>query len=165
MKAHNFAVALCLASGFASANLSAHESTHAHSETRSASADQMPWGIAGDVDQATQTITVGMADNMRFTPERIQVREGETVKFIVRNDGKMLHEFVLGTEASNAEHSAMMRKSPGMEHDEPYMSHVSPGTTGALVWTFNRQGEFEYACLLPGHYEAGMKGRVRVIAK
>ena len=165
MKKQSLALAVCVVLGFAGAELSAHESKHTQSDTMHAPAEQMPWGIAGDADGATRTIAVSMADNMRFAPDRIEVREGETVKFLVRNDGKALHEFVLGTAASNAQHAAMMRKFPGMEHDEPHMAHVGAGKVGALVWTFNRQGEFEYACLIPGHYEAGMKGRVRVLAK
>jgi len=55
-----------------------------------------------------------------------------------------------------------MRKHPNMEHDEPYMAHVSPGKKGQIVWTFNRAGEFEFACLIPGHFEAGMIGRIVV---
>lgn len=165
MKKQTLVLAVCVVLGFTGPQLSAHESTYAQVDTRQGPAEQMPWGIAGNADEATRTIAVSMADNMRFAPGDIEVREGETVKFVVRNGGKTLHEFVLGTQASNAQHAAMMLKFPGMEHDEPHMAHVDAGKAGALVWTFNRQGEFEYACLIPGHYEAGMKGRVRVLAK
>ena len=103
-----------------------------------------------------------MADNMRYTPDRIEVRLGETVRFVHRNDGKVLHEFVIGTKKDLEEHAAMMRKYPGMEHDEPYMAHVAAGKSAEMIWTFNRAGEFDFACLIPGHFEAGMVGRIIV---
>ncbi|MFN0182583.1 MAG: cupredoxin domain-containing protein [Aquabacterium sp.] len=125
--------------------------------------EQKDWGIAGDARHARRTIEVGMADNMRFTPARIEVRLGETVKFVVRNSGKLMHEFVIGTKAENAQHAALMVKFPNMEHDEPYMAHVPPGKTGEIVWTFNRAGEFEFACLIAGHYQGGMVGTIKVV--
>lgn len=126
--------------------------------------EQKDWGIAGEAKQARRSIEVGMADNMRFTPDRIDVRQGETVKFVARNGGKVLHEFVIGTKKENEAHAAMMVKFPTMEHDEPYMAHVPPGKTGEIVWTFNRAGEFEFACLIAGHYQAGMVGTIAVAA-
>lgn len=126
--------------------------------------EQKPWGIAGDAKAVTRTITVTMTDNMRFTPDRIEIRQGETVKFVVKNAGKMLHEFVIGTKTDLDEHAALMVKFPGMEHDEPYMAHVAAGKSGDLVWNFNRAGEFDFACLIAGHYQAGMVGKINVIA-
>ena len=126
--------------------------------------EQKDWGIAGDAKDAKRSIEVGMADNMRFTPARIEVRQGETVKFVVRNTGKVMHEFVIGTKAENGKHAEMMVKFPNMEHDEPYMAHVPPGKTGEIVWTFNRAGEFEFACLIAGHYQGGMVGSIEVAA-
>jgi uncharacterized cupredoxin-like copper-binding protein len=126
--------------------------------------EQMDWGIAGDVAAASRSVEVSMADNMRFTPERITVKLGETVRFVVRNKGKQMHEFVVGTQSENARHAALMLKFPNMEHDAPYMAHVPPGKTGQIVWTFNRAGEFEFACLIEGHYQAGMVGRISVSA-
>ena len=124
--------------------------------------EQKPWGIAADPAEATRTIEVSMSDAMRFTPESITVEEGETVRFVVANDGEVMHEFVLGTTETNDEHAAMMVKFPGMEHDEPYMAHVAPGETGEIVWTFNRAGDFAFACLIAGHYQAGMVGDIAV---
>ncbi|MDP1645037.1 MAG: cupredoxin family protein [Thiobacillus sp.] len=124
--------------------------------------EQKDWGIAGDAKNAKRSIDVSMADNMRFTPDRIEVRQGETVKFVVRNSGKVMHEFVIGTKAENAKHAEMMVKFPNMEHDEPYMAHVGPSKTGEIVWTFNRAGNFEFACLIAGHYQGGMVGTVKV---
>jgi uncharacterized cupredoxin-like copper-binding protein len=126
--------------------------------------EQKDWGIAGEAKKAGRTIEVGMADSMRFSPDRIEVRRGETVRFVVRNRGRVMHEFVIGTAAENARHAELMLKFPGMEHDEPYMAHVAPGKTGEIVWTFNRAGEFEFACLIAGHYQAGMVGSIRVVA-
>ena len=126
--------------------------------------EQKDWGIAGDAERAKRSIAVGMADNMRFTPARIDVRQGETVKFVVRNTGKVMHEFVIGTKAENAKHADLMVKFPNMEHDEPYMAHVPPGKTGEIVWTFNRAGEFEFACLIAGHYQGGMVGTIKVVS-
>ena len=126
--------------------------------------EQKDWGIAGDAAQAKRSIDVGKSDTMRFTPERISVKLGETVRFVARNDGKQMHEFVIGTKAENAKHAELMLKFPNMEHDEPYMAHVPPGKTGQIVWTFNRAGTFEFACLIAGHYQAGMVGTITVSA-
>lgn len=127
--------------------------------------EQKAWGIAGRRADATRTITVKMADTMRFTPDAVQVRQGETIRFVIRNTGKLLHEFVIGTRAGNDEHAALMLRFPGMEHDEPYMAHVGPGKTGEIVWTFNRPGAFDFACLIAGHYQAGMVGQIVVSAR
>ena len=124
--------------------------------------EQKAWGVAGDASAAHRTIEVRMLDSMRFSPARIDVRRGETVRFVVRNEGRMLHEFVIGTRKENDAHAALMMKFPDMEHDEPYMAHVGPGQTGEIVWTFNRRGEFDFACLIAGHYQAGMVGRIVV---
>lgn len=127
--------------------------------------EQKPWGVAGDARKAVRTVEVKMTDDMRFTPGLIQVRQGETIRLVHLNDGKVMHEFVLGTRQELDEHAALMKKFPNMEHDEPYMAHVGPGKTGEIVWTFNRVGDFDFACLLPGHYEAGMVGKIRVVAR
>jgi uncharacterized cupredoxin-like copper-binding protein len=127
--------------------------------------EQMDWGVAGDAAAARRHIEVGMTDNMRFTPERIAIKQDETVRFVIRNRGKVMHEFVIGTKAENAKHAELMVKFPDMEHDAPYMAHVAPGKTGRIVWTFNRVGEFEFACLIAGHFQAGMVGRVSVSAQ
>ena len=124
--------------------------------------EQKDWGIAGDAKAAKRTIEVSMTDNMRFSPERIEVTQGETVRLVVKNSGKVMHEMVLGTKKELDEHAALMAKFPTMEHDEPYMTHVGPDKTGEIVWTFNRLGEFDFACLIAGHYQAGMVGKIRV---
>ncbi len=125
-------------------------------------AEQKEWGVAGDVRAVRRTIDVRMSDDMRFSPDRIDIRLGETVRFRVHNRGRVMHEFVIGTPAENAKHAELMVKFPDMEHDEPHMAHVAPGKTGEIVWRFNRPGQFEFACLIAGHYQSGMVGRIHV---
>jgi uncharacterized cupredoxin-like copper-binding protein len=120
------------------------------------------FGREGDPAKATRTIRVDMSDGMRFTPADITVKRGETVKLVATNKGKVLHEMVLGTSDELRKHAEMMKKFPGMEHDEPHMAHVKPGKSGAIVWQFTQAGEFQFACLIPGHFEAGMVGKVIV---
>ena len=124
--------------------------------------EQKEWGIAGDARAVNRTVEIRMSDTMRFTPNRIEVKQGETIRFVHKNDGKIVHEFVIGTKKELEEHAALMQKFPNMEHDEPYMAHVAPGKTGEVIWMFNRAGDFEFACLIPGHYQAGMVGKVKV---
>ena len=126
--------------------------------------EQKDWGIAGDAKAGMRTVEFRMTDNMRFSPDKLEVRQGETVKLVLRNSGAVMHEFVLGTKKELEAHAALMVKFPTMEHSEPYMAHVAPGKTGEIVWTFNRAGDFDFACLMAGHYGAGMVGRVKVVA-
>jgi uncharacterized cupredoxin-like copper-binding protein len=151
--------------GFAFTGTAAHGHGDQHGKDKTfdaAGAEQKEFGKAGDPKKSTRTIRLTMDDNMRFTPNAITVRQGETVKFIVANKGKILHEMVIGTMQELQQHAAMMRKFPGMEHDEPQMAHVGPGKSQSLVWTFNRPGEFKFACLIAGHFEAGMTGTISV---
>jgi uncharacterized cupredoxin-like copper-binding protein len=145
--------------------------TFSHENTKQADSrpalvvkEQKDWGIAGDAKSATRNITLSMGDNMRFTPDKLSFKQGETVRFVVQNKGKMLHELVIGNRQELEAHAAMMLKFPAMEHDEPYMAHVPAGKAGDLVWTFNRPGEFDFACLIAGHYQAGMVGKITVTA-
>ena len=124
--------------------------------------EQKAWGIAGDAKNAQRTITLNMTDDMRFAPSHFSVKKGETLNLRVVNKGQVMHEMVLGTQASLDEHAQMMLKYPGMEHAEPYMAHVAPGQSEDLVWSFNRAGNFDFACLIAGHYQAGMTGRFTV---
>lgn len=126
--------------------------------------EQKDWGIAGDAQRVGRTIQLTMTDTMRFSPERIEVKQGETVRFVIVNTGKMLHEMVIGTRKELDAHAALMAKFPTMEHDEPYQAHVAAGKAGELVWNFNRAGDFDFACLIAGHYQAGMVGKIRVAA-
>jgi uncharacterized cupredoxin-like copper-binding protein len=162
---HTQSYLLALASALVVGSTAAHahgNAEHTMSTEAPTKHEQKPWGIAGERTSARRMVEIGMTDAMRFVPEHIEVRLGETIRFVHRNDGKVLHEFVLGTKTELDEHAAMMKKFPGMEHDEPYMAHVPPGETREIVWTFNRAGTFDFACLIPGHYDAGMVGRVVV---
>ena len=127
--------------------------------------EQKPWGIAGDAQAVTRTITIRMTDDMRFAPSRIEVREGETIRLRAENRGRLLHEIVIGTRAELDAHAALMAQHPGMEHDEPYMAHVAAGKKGDIVWQFNSAGEFDFACLIAGHYQAGMTGTITVLPR
>lgn len=129
-----------------------------------ATREQQPWGIAGEARRVTRTVELRMLDTMRFVPDRIAVKLGQTLRLRIRNTGAVLHELVIGTPAALDEHAALMARFPDMQHDEPWMSHVPPGQTGEIVWTFNRAGEFAFACLIAGHYQAGMVGRITVRA-
>jgi uncharacterized cupredoxin-like copper-binding protein len=141
------------------------DATHAAKKPAVVKKEQKEWGIAGDRKAVKFTVEHKMLDSMRFTPDKVDVKVGDTVRFVIKNDGKQMHEFVLGTKKELDEHAALMLKFPDMEHDEPYMAHVAPGKTGEVIWTFNRPGEFDFACLIPGHYQAGMIGKIRVAAK
>lgn len=127
--------------------------------------EQTAWGIAGERSAVNRTITSAMLDQMRFSPERIEVKQGETIRFVLKNGGKLKHEFVIGTREELDAHAALMKKFPKMEHDQPYMAHVAPGKTGEVIWTFNQPGDFNFACLIGGHYQAGMIGSIKVVAK
>ncbi len=136
----------------------------AHEKNATGKKEQKPWGIGGDAKAVKRTIAVGMSDQMRFTPDKIEVKQGETIRFAIKNNGKLMHEFVIGDKKDLDEHAALMVKFPNMEHDEPYMAHVAPGKTGQIIWNFNRAGEFDFACLMAGHYQAGMVGKIKVSA-
>lgn len=127
--------------------------------------EQKAWGIAGDARAVTRTITLRMTDDMRFTPRHIEVREGETIRLRARNKGQVLHEIVLGTQTDLDAHAAQMSQHPGMQHDGPSMAHVKAGQQGDIVWTFNRPGRFDFACLIAGHYQSGMTGTITVVPR
>ena len=142
----------------------AHQDKHAPGNSV-VKKEQKSWGIAGDVKAVTRSITVSMSDTMRFNPTQMNIKQGETIRFVIKNAGKVMHEMVLGTQKDLDDHAALMLKFPGMEHDEPYMAHVGPGKTGQIIWTFNRAGDFDFACLIAGHYQAGMVGKINVTAR
>lgn len=129
---------------------------------RAISTEEKPFGREGDPKNAARIVNVDMSDKMRFSPASLTIRQGETVRFVVKNSGRIMHEMVIGTMRELKEHADLMKKHPGMEHDEPYMAHVAPGKTERIVWQFTKPGEFHYGCLIPGHFEAGMVGRIIV---
>ncbi|MBC7499258.1 MAG: cupredoxin family protein [Herminiimonas sp.] len=121
-------------------------------------------GKAGDSKDVVRTINVDMTDTMRFSPSSFTAKQGETVRFVVTNSGKLKHEMVLGTRKELKEHSELMKKNPEMEHDDPNQITIAPGGKGEIVWQFTQAGKVDFACLQPGHYDAGMKGDVKVSA-
>lgn len=151
------APSLLLALAATVAHASGDHGPHAHAATA-----RQPWGVPADASRATRTIEIAAGDDMRFQPSSIQVRRGETVRFVLHNTGKLAHEWVLGSGESLEAHAKAMREQPAMAHDEPGTVQVAPGATATLAWTFDRTGRFGFACLLPGHLEAGMKGAIVV---
>lgn len=115
-------------------------------------------GMAGDPAKVSRTIAVEMNDDMRFNPDKVTVKAGETIRFFLVNKGKVPHEMVIGTASEIEEHADMMRKMPGMAHKEANQINLAPGQRGGIVWQFAKAGTFTYACLVPGHKEAGMVG-------
>ena len=126
--------------------------------------DQSAIGEPGKAARISRTVRIDMSDAMRYTPASINARQGETIRFVIKNSGKLKHEWVLGTEKELKEHYEVMKKFPEMEHDDPNMVTVAPGGISEVVWKFTKAGKIDFACLQPGHYDAGMKGAVAVAA-
>ncbi|WP_439498973.1 cupredoxin domain-containing protein [Bosea sp. (in: a-proteobacteria)] len=123
------------------------------------------YGKAGDPKKPARVVSVVMAEKdgkMSFIPDRIEVRRGEQVKFALRNNGELDHELVLATLEENLKHAIEMQKNPDMEHDDPNAKRLAPKKTGEIVWQFTKAGEFDFSCLIPGHREAGMTGKIIV---
>lgn len=147
-------IALVLSgTAFASGN---HAGGHGHGDEESAI------GKPGVASKVSRTVTVDMDDTMRYTPANLQVKQGETIRFIIQNNGQVKHEMSLGTEKELLEHLEVMKKFPDMEHDEPGKVSLAPGKQGEIVWQFTKAGTVHFGCLMPGHYEGGMKGSIKV---
>ncbi len=127
--------------------------------------DESPIGEPGVAAKVSRTIEVDAADSMRFTPSNVSVKKGETIRFVIKNSGKVPHEFSLGTEKELKEHYEVMKKFPDMEHEEANKISLKPGTQGEVIWRFTKPGVVNFACLHVGHYDAGMKDQVKVAAK
>jgi len=128
--------------------------------------DDYAVGEPGDSNQPSRTVNISMREDgakLMFVPSQLEVRKDEQIKFVLHNDGALDHEFVLATKEENDEHAEMMRKNPGMVHTDPNQMRLAPKATAELLWKFTKPGEFEFACLIPGHREAGMKGTVVVV--
>ncbi len=120
-------------------------------------------GQLGDPGKVSRTVEITLVDN-RFKPDEIKVKQGETVKFVLRNTGKKKHEMMIGSMAQLDKHAKMMKQYPDMEHSDPSMISVDPGKSGELVWQFTEAGTVNFACPLPGHYK-GMRGKIIAEAK
>ncbi|SEM29804.1 Uncharacterized copper-binding protein, cupredoxin-like subfamily [Roseovarius azorensis] len=136
-----------------------------HGESQPAMETTLLVGMPGDPAKVTRTITVTMRETddgkMLFDPQSLEIARGETVRFNVINDGALEHEFVIDTKMGNAEHKEIMARMD-MEHDDPNSVRLDQGMSGEVIWTFSNAGTFEFACLIPGHYEAGMHGPIAV---
>ena len=128
--------------------------------------EMMSIGAAGKMHAVTRTVSVDMMEtddgNYIFEPGEMTFKAGETVRFKIKNIGEQVHEFVMDEYAKNVEHKALMEKFPEMEHDDPNAVRLEPGESAEIIWTFAKPGKFEFACLIPGHYEAGMHGPLTV---
>jgi uncharacterized cupredoxin-like copper-binding protein len=122
-------------------------------------------GTPGDPKKPARTIVVTMKQEygaMEYVPNRIEVKRNEQIRFVLKNVDKESHEFLLASVAENKKHGELMKKHPEMEHDDPNGKTVAPGAESEILWRFNKTGSFEFACLIPGHREAGMIGTVHV---
>ncbi len=141
----------------AAAKVDRHDMADMHKDTHVSMA-----GMAGDPAKVDRTIPLEMKDSMRFTPDKIVVNAGETIRFFIVNKGKLPHEMVIGMPDEIEEHAAMMKSMPGMAHKEANQITLAPGQRGGIVWQFSNAGTVSFACLVPGHKEAGMVGSVEV---
>ena len=156
MKSHNVLLALpCVLFSLSALAAGNHAGSHGDDAI----------GKPGVASKVTRTVTVDMTDDMRFHSSNIAVKQGETIRFVAKNSGKVKHEMVLGTLKDLKEHYEVMKKNPEMEHAENNMVTVAPGKSGEIIWQFTKTGKVDFACLQPGHYDAGMKGLVNVAAK
>src|SRR5688572_15475396 len=122
-------------------------------------------GVPGNPKKPARVIEVTMKEGegtMSYEPARIEVKRGEQIRFVLKNAGELAHEFVLASTADNLKHAALMQKYPDMEHDDPNGKTLQPQGNAEILWRFTKRGEFEYGCLIPGHREAGMTGKVIV---
>lgn len=124
-----------------------------------------PIGKPGVASKVNRTIQVDMSNGMRFKPSDIQVKRGETIRFVLKNTDSVKHEFSLGTLQELLEHYEVMKRFPDMEHDEPNKISLAPGQQGEILWQFTKAGTVDFACLHVGHFDAGMKGQVKVAAR
>ena len=155
--AASIVVAAGLTSGVAFAGPGDKGHGHAHAEFSA--------GEPGNPKKPARIIQVTMNEGdgkMMFIPDRVEIKRGEQVKFVLRNNGALDHEFILASTAENAKHAEEMKKNPEMEHDDPNGKRLAPKKTSEIVWRFTKAGQFEYGCLIPGHREAGMTGTVVV---
>lgn len=131
-----------------------HGADHAHGGTET--------GQPGNASEVSRVVRVEARDTA-FNVKQIQVKAGQTVKFVVTNKGEVRHEFAIASPEENEEHRQMMQQMPDMKHDEPNIVTVEPGETKEIVWKFGKDTDVEFSCNIPGHAEQGMKGAFRVM--
>lgn len=131
---------------------------HAHPE-------ETAYGKPGDPKKPARIVQIVMRESdgkMLFIPDALKIRKGEQVRFQLRNNGEVDHEFVVATVEENLKHMKEMEKNPDMEHDDPNARRVKPKKTAEIVWQFTKAGTFDFSCLIPGHRQAGMFGTIVV---
>ncbi len=134
------------------------DSGHSHGDHRA-------YGEPGDPKKPARVVEVVMKETegaMLFVPDKVSVKRGEQVRFSMKNHGESDHEFVLGTADEIEAHAEEMRKNHDMEHDDPNSKRLRSKENGDIVWHFSEKGTFVFACLIPGHMEAGMRGTIQV---
>jgi uncharacterized cupredoxin-like copper-binding protein len=128
--------------------------------------DKMAIGEPGQKGKVKRTVNIAMIEKedgaMVFEPAAIKVKAGETLRLRFSNKGEADHEYVMDQEPAVMEHKAVMEKFPDMEHADANSIRLAPGKTGEIIWTFSNAGNYVFACLIPGHYESGMKGDIQV---
>ena len=143
-----------------------HDESKTHDHGASHDHGQLAIGVPGHKEKVSRTITVTMREtddgSMVFEPGALAVSKGETIRFAFKNEGDAEHEFVMDTHKGILDHKVAMEKWPNMEHADPNSIRLESGETGEIIWTFNRGGEFQFACLIPGHFDAGMHGKLSV---
>ena len=150
---------LLIAAGALAVGLGASARLYAHS------GESFSAGEPGNPKKPARIIRISMREGdgtMLFVPDKIEVRRGEQIRFIVTNDGLLAHEFVLASTEDNLKHAELMKKYPEMEHDDPNAKTLQPQAKAEILWRFTKRGEFEFGCLIPGHREAGMTGKIVV---
>ena len=149
-----------LAAGALISGTIGHRQAHAHSDGHVFAA-----GEPGDPKKPFRVVEITLTDGpgtMTYSPNRIDVRKGEQIKFVLKNTGYLAHEFLIDSFENNAKHKIEMEKNPEMEHDDPNGKRLESKKSAEILWRFTKAGTFEFACLIPGHYETGMKGTVVV---
>ena len=146
-----------------------HDDGHAHGHGEGhghGDGHMMEVGMPGKPGMVSRTVEIRMLEtddgDMLFEPNNLSFEAGETVLFKISNAGEFDHEFVMDTMVNNEEHRKLMEKFPEMEHDDPNSVTLAPGESGEILWTFSNPGEFQFACLIPGHMELGMHGPIKV---
>lgn len=120
-------------------------------------------GKPGIEDKVTKVIKVEANDQMRFIHKPFDIKAGETIKFIVTNTGKIMHEFAVGTKAEHKAHGKMMLANPNMHHGASSgVISIEPGQTETLIWEFSKAMPAQLACNVPGHYQAGMHSDIKI---
>ncbi len=124
------------------------------------------FGESGDPRSKSREVQVAMREHtdgrMAFDPDVIEVRRGEQIRFVIRNEGAVSHEMIVATLNENLRHAEEMKRNPDMMHDDPNGTRLQAHANGQILWKFTKAGEFDFSCLIPGHRESGMHGRIVV---